>query len=304
MKSKRSCLASLMRRPADETYLYRFFGVDDELLYVGITGDFGRRWQQHIHEKSWWGHVRRMTSEVKDTWQLARKAELKAIAVEYPTYNVADAPPERRATQELTRMLQNGKVPDDPRMTRLLWELAQALADHLIDKSVPRVLREPADDHRTQSREEKSRENRVRRMAQRQGLTLVRSRTRDPVALDYGKYQLQACDGEPADIDSKCDVTLAEIEEWLVVGRRSQSAEEPSVHPAHLLMRELLAASGSIGLQVSRLVFLMDSAVTRQTVHTWLKQDEQLGLVRHLSNTNSRQARWIVSECADQQALA
>lgn len=36
----------------------------------------------------------------------------------------------------------------------------------------------------------KVRENRLRRMAQRQGLRLEKSRRRDPRALDYGTYQL------------------------------------------------------------------------------------------------------------------
>jgi hypothetical protein len=38
--------------------------------------------------------------------------------------------------------------------------------------------------------EEKVRENRLRRMAQRQGLALVKSRRRDPRAIDYGAYML------------------------------------------------------------------------------------------------------------------
>lgn len=37
---------------------------------------------------------------------------------------------------------------------------------------------------------EKSRETRLRRMAERQGMRLVKSRRRDPRALDYGKYWL------------------------------------------------------------------------------------------------------------------
>ncbi len=40
------------------------------------------------------------------------------------------------------------------------------------------------------STDEKVRENRVRRMAERQGLRLVKSRRRDPRALDYGGYWL------------------------------------------------------------------------------------------------------------------
>lgn len=37
---------------------------------------------------------------------------------------------------------------------------------------------------------DKVRENRLRRMAERQGLKLEKSRRRDPRALDYGSYQL------------------------------------------------------------------------------------------------------------------
>ena len=39
-------------------------------------------------------------------------------------------------------------------------------------------------------REDKVRENKLRRMAHRQGLTLVKSRRRDTRALDYGTYAL------------------------------------------------------------------------------------------------------------------
>lgn len=38
--------------------------------------------------------------------------------------------------------------------------------------------------------ETKVRENRLRRMADRRGLRLSRSRTRDPGAMDFGKYAL------------------------------------------------------------------------------------------------------------------
>ena len=38
--------------------------------------------------------------------------------------------------------------------------------------------------------DEKVRENRLRRMADRQGLRLQKSRRRDPRAIDYGRYWL------------------------------------------------------------------------------------------------------------------
>jgi hypothetical protein len=39
---------------------------------------------------------------------------------------------------------------------------------------------------------ERTREQRVRRAARRQGLQLVKSRTRDPRALDYARYALDS----------------------------------------------------------------------------------------------------------------
>ena len=45
----------------------------------------------------------------------------------------------------------------------------------------------------------KVRENRLRRMAERQGLRLVKSRRRDALAVDYGKFRVETADGvEPA----------------------------------------------------------------------------------------------------------
>jgi hypothetical protein len=45
------------------------------------------------------------------------------------------------------------------------------------------------------STEQKVRENRLRRMASRQGLQLMKSRRRDPRALDYGTYWLVDASG-------------------------------------------------------------------------------------------------------------
>ena len=44
----------------------------------------------------------------------------------------------------------------------------------------------------------KVRENRLRRMAERQGLRLVKSRRRDALAIDYGKYRIETADGVEA----------------------------------------------------------------------------------------------------------
>ena len=59
------------------------------------------------------------------------------------------------------------------------------------------------------------RENRLRRMADRQGLKLVRSRRRDPRALDYGRLELV----DAATREVRCSTTsLDEIEAFLLGG--------------------------------------------------------------------------------------
>lgn len=65
----------------------------------------------------------------------------------------------------------------------------------------------------------KVRENRLRRMAERQGLKLVKSRRRDPRALGYGGFMLvdtatnSAVSGE---IDSAQSLELDEVEAYLL----------------------------------------------------------------------------------------
>jgi hypothetical protein len=66
------------------------------------------------------------------------------------------------------------------------------------------------------STDDKVRENRLRRMAERQGLTLQKSRRRDPHANDYGLYRLlDAKTGAPASVGDTFRLSLDEIEETL-----------------------------------------------------------------------------------------
>lgn len=58
-----------------------------------------------------------------------------------------------------------------------------------------------------------TRENRLRRMAARQGLKLVKSGRRDPLAIDYGLYQIH--DGDRVQFESR---DLDEVERYLVRG--------------------------------------------------------------------------------------
>lgn len=67
--------------------------------------------------------------------------------------------------------------------------------------------------------EAKTRENRLRRMANRQGLRLMKSRSRDPNALDFGLYALTDTQNvlinQPLAGRWACSWTIDEIENYL-----------------------------------------------------------------------------------------
>jgi len=71
---------------------------------------------------------------------------------------------------------------------------------------------------------DKVRENRLRRMADRQGLRLLRSRARDPRDITYGGYQLVdlqvgGCVLGWGNADRGYAATLNEVEEFLTSDR-------------------------------------------------------------------------------------
>jgi len=70
--------------------------------------------------------------------------------------------------------------------------------------------------------EDKIRENRMRRMAERQGFTLQKSRRRDPRALDYGTYQIIEPRRNVVATFLEGDefgLTLDDVEEWLTTDK-------------------------------------------------------------------------------------
>jgi hypothetical protein len=70
------------------TGLYRLYGDDDRLLYVGISLSVASRLSQHSHDKSWWADVRHITVEHFENRTTARWAERLAILNEKPLHNV------------------------------------------------------------------------------------------------------------------------------------------------------------------------------------------------------------------------
>ena len=70
------------------TTLYRLFDIDDVLLYVGIAGNPGRRFEEHSKTKPWWSLVDHVDLEHYDTRWEAAAAERHAIETEAPLHNI------------------------------------------------------------------------------------------------------------------------------------------------------------------------------------------------------------------------
>jgi predicted GIY-YIG superfamily endonuclease len=69
------------------TAVYRIFGDQDALLYVGISMNPHVRLTEHAHEKPWWGDVQRHEIEWHETWAQAAHSEHDAITAESPRHN-------------------------------------------------------------------------------------------------------------------------------------------------------------------------------------------------------------------------
>lgn len=75
---------------AERTALYRIYDEAGALLYIGITRDFGMRWQKHAAQQPWWPQVKRQVVDWYDSRPEARKAEIAAIGAEQPKHNKYD----------------------------------------------------------------------------------------------------------------------------------------------------------------------------------------------------------------------
>jgi hypothetical protein len=72
------------------TFLYRTYGDDGRLLYVGITeNNVEQRFSQHLASGAeWLDHLANVVTEWHDDRQTALAAETEAIKSEWPLYNV------------------------------------------------------------------------------------------------------------------------------------------------------------------------------------------------------------------------
>lgn len=73
----------------ERTALYRLYGADERLLYVGITNEPKVRMKAHAADKDWWDEVETREVEWFESRDKAAAAEVHAIRHEQPQHNHA-----------------------------------------------------------------------------------------------------------------------------------------------------------------------------------------------------------------------
>lgn len=70
-------------------WLYRIYGTEGELLYVGITRNLPARLAQHAREQSWGLEIRDVIARWYPDEASADAAETEAVRAEQPRHNIA-----------------------------------------------------------------------------------------------------------------------------------------------------------------------------------------------------------------------
>ncbi|HWD46917.1 MAG TPA: endonuclease domain-containing protein [Actinomycetota bacterium] len=92
--------------------VYFYYGKDDELLYVGVTGCGPERGKEHSRSAVWWPRVVRAEYEHHRFGGDAYAAEARAIAELQPIYNIAGKEPPLTRTALRDHPPEGGGVPD------------------------------------------------------------------------------------------------------------------------------------------------------------------------------------------------
>ncbi|MFD5509136.1 hypothetical protein ACFWIB_15345 [Streptomyces sp. NPDC127051] len=82
--------------------VYRLYGTNDELLYIGSAYDPAERCKEHKRQP-WWGEVVRRADEWHPTRGHAYDAEMRAIDADKPRYNVMGTAAYREECRRLAR---------------------------------------------------------------------------------------------------------------------------------------------------------------------------------------------------------
>lgn len=125
----------------DNTTLYRIYGHDDSLLYIGISGNPGRRFKEHQGNQPWWGEASNASFEHFETRLEAEQAEPLAIQSEFPKYNKVHNGSRVDEMFERVSQLETGKFAyrrrDGSQVVSNLWLSPELLLEPYVDEWCP-----------------------------------------------------------------------------------------------------------------------------------------------------------------------
>jgi predicted GIY-YIG superfamily endonuclease len=96
--------------------LYRFYGNNNQLLYVGISNTWYQRFHDHEKKSGWFSKVTYSTFEWHETRESVEAAELIAIRSENPEFNLLHNPAWESPTdhfKKLKNAIHTGQKLDD-----------------------------------------------------------------------------------------------------------------------------------------------------------------------------------------------
>jgi predicted GIY-YIG superfamily endonuclease len=103
----------VVQQVTDMQALYRMFDSSGRLIYVGVTGNLGRRLGNHS-EKLWFPRVMTIKLQWFFTRAEALAAERQAIQTEMPLVNIAGAGPLPLQARQAPPRCIVGELPDGP----------------------------------------------------------------------------------------------------------------------------------------------------------------------------------------------
>jgi hypothetical protein len=77
---------------SERTPVYRLYGANGELLYIGLSVRLSSRMREHSKSQAWWHSVTRIELEWQLTERAANAAERAAILAENPRHNIQRYP--------------------------------------------------------------------------------------------------------------------------------------------------------------------------------------------------------------------
>jgi predicted GIY-YIG superfamily endonuclease len=115
--------------PAAPTALYRLYDAQDELLYIGVSGNPPARFRAHARRRHWWFQVHSHTLEWIEGRGAAIEAEKRAIRAEEPRWNREHMPVWK---VRYDRPVPPPRRPDDSEARYVKVELARDELDEVL----------------------------------------------------------------------------------------------------------------------------------------------------------------------------